>query len=184
MKRPVTAARRYAEAAFQIATRDGLIAQWQDRLDALAGLLADERVDRLAGNPALPQEERERVLREALGWPADDPTFNLVRLLVRRGRTRLGPGIAREFRRLVQRSSGIVAATVTSATALSPAEEGAIRERLEAMTGQRVDLAVELDPSLIGGVAVRIGDRMIDASVRGRLQRLRERLVAGAVGEG
>ncbi len=179
MRRPVTAARRYAEAAFQIAARDDRTAHWQDRLDRLAELLADERVDRLAGNPALPHEERERVLREALGWDAGDPAFNLVRLLVRRGRTRLGPAIAREFRRLVQRSSGIVAATVTSATELSPAEQTAIRERLEAMTARRVDLAVQLDPSLIGGVAVRIGDRMIDASVRGRLERLRERLVAG-----
>jgi len=182
MKRPVTAARRYAEAAFQIATRDGRVEQWQDRLDALAGLLADERVDRLVGNPALPQEERERVLREALAWPADEPAFNLVRLLVRRGRTRLAPAIAREYRRLVQRSSGIVPARVTSATALSEAEEAAIRDRLEAMTGGHIDLAVELDPSLIGGVAVRIGDRMIDASVRGRLERLRERLVTGAAG--
>jgi len=180
MKRPVTAARRYAEAAFQIATRDGTTTEWQERLDRLAELLRDERVDRLAGNPALPQEERERLLREALGWPADDPAFNLVRLLVRRGRIRLAPGIAGEFRRLVQRSSGIVEATVTAATELSSAEQAAIRARLEAMTGQRVELGVTVDPSLIGGVAVRIGDRMIDASVRGRLERLRGRLLSGA----
>ena len=180
MKRSVTAARRYAEAAFQIATRDGTTAEWQARLDRLAELLGDDRVDRLVSHPALPQAERERVLREALGWGADEPAFNLVRLLVRRGRIRLAPGIVREFRSLVQRSNGIVEAVVTSATALSPAEESAIRGRLEAMSGRRVELSTTVDPSLIGGVAVRIGDRMIDASVRGRLERLRERLVAGA----
>ena len=182
MKRPVTAARRYAEAAFQIATGDGTVAQWQGRLDRLAALLEDERVARIVANPALPQEARDQILREALDWPAGDPAFNLVRLLVRRRRTRLAPRIAQEFRRLVQRANGIVAATVVSATELTPAEEAAIRERLQRMTGQRVELAVERDPSLIGGVAVRIGDRMIDASVRGRLERLRERLLAGAAG--
>lgn len=182
MKRPVTAARRYAEAAFQIAARDGTAGEWQHRLDHLAGVLADGRVDRLAMNPAIPQETRERVLREALEWGADEPAFNLVRLLLRRGRTRLAAGIAREFHRLVQRSSGVVEAAVSSASQLSPAEEAAIRERLEAITGRRVELGVTVDPSLIGGVAVRFGDRMIDASVRGRLERLRDRLVAGATG--
>lgn len=182
MRRPVTAARRYAEAAFQIATRDGVVEPWQERLDHLAALLADERVDRLAAHPALPQEERERILREALGWAEDEAAFNLVRLLVRRGRTRLAPAIAREFRRLVQRSRGIVEASVASATPLSDAEEAAIRERIETMTGARVEMAVSVDPALIGGVAVRIGDRLIDASVRGRLERLREQLVAGAPG--
>jgi F-type H+-transporting ATPase subunit delta len=192
MKRPVTAARRYAEAAFQIATRDGTTEQWQERLDRLGALLDDDRVARVAANPALPQDERERMLGEALGWEAlgsdapgwatDDPAFNLVRLLLRRGRIRLASGIAREFRRLVQRASGIVPATVMSASELSPAEEDAIRARLEKMTGGKVELAFELDPSLIGGVAVRIGDRMIDASVRGRLERLREHLMAGVAG--
>lgn len=182
MRRPTTAARRYAEAAFQIATRDGDHAVWQDQLDRLALLLTDERLDRLAANPALPQAARERILGDALGWAPDEPAFNLVRLLLRRGRTRLAPGIAREFRRLVQRSSGVVEASVTAATELSPAEEAAIRERIEAMTGRRVELGVTVDPSLIGGVAVRVGDRMIDASVRGRLERLRERLVTGAAG--
>jgi F-type H+-transporting ATPase subunit delta len=187
MKRPVTAARRYAEAAFQIATRDGTTEQWQERLDRLAALLDDDRVARVAANPALPQEERERMLREVLGsdafgWPTDDPAFNLVRLLLRRGRIRLSSGIAREFRRLVQRASGILPATVMSASELSPDEEAAIRARLEKMTGGKVELAFQLDPSLIGGVAVRIGDRMIDASVRGRLERLREHLMAGVAG--
>jgi F-type H+-transporting ATPase subunit delta len=182
MNRPVTAARRYAEAAFQIATRDGTMEEWQDRLDQLAAMLDDDRVARVAANPALAQDERERMLAEALGWPLEDPAFNLVRLLLRRGRIRLAGGIAREFRRLVQRASGVVAATVMSATELSPDEEAAIRARLEMMTGGKVELAFQLDPSLIGGVAVRIGDRMIDASVRGRLERLREQLMAGVAG--
>jgi F-type H+-transporting ATPase subunit delta len=181
VRRPGTAARRYAEAAFQIAARDGATDEWQERLGRLAGVLDDARMARLAGNPALPPAERERVLLAALGWEGiDDPAVNLVRLLLRRGRIGLAGSIAAEFHRLVQRSRGIVGATVWAAAPLSAAEEDAVRRRLEAMTGRQVDLTVEIDPELIGGVAVRIGDRMIDASVRGRLRRLRERLVAGA----
>jgi len=134
MRRPTTAARRYAEAAFQIASRDGSVDQWQDRLDQTAALMADARVEQLAGNPALPLEERERVLREALEWRAGDPALNLVRLLLHRGRLGLAEAIAREYRRLVQRSRGIVPAVVTSATELSDAERTAVRERLEAIT--------------------------------------------------
>jgi F-type H+-transporting ATPase subunit delta len=182
MKGPTTAARRYAEAVFQIATRDKTTSDWQERLDQLAGVLADERIERLASNAAVPQEEREETLRKALAWEPSDPAFSLLRLLLRRGRVRLADRIAGNFRRLVQRSEGIVPAAVTSATELSGAEEAAIRERLEGMVGQKVEMSVHVDADLIGGVAVRIGDRMIDASVRGRLERLRERLVAGAAG--
>ena len=183
MRRPGTAARRYAEAAFQIAARDGTTDEWQARLGQLAAVLEDARMARLAGNPALPPAERERVLLAALGWEgSDEPAVNLVRLLLRRGRIGLAGSIAAEFRRLVQQSRGIVGATVSAAAPLSAAEEDAVRRRLEAMTGRQVDLTVVIDPELIGGVAVRIGDRMIDASVRGRLRRLRERLVAGAAG--
>jgi F-type H+-transporting ATPase subunit delta len=179
MKRPVTAVRRYAEAVFQIATRDGTVDAWQERLDHLGGVLDDPNIGRMAANPALPLGERERLLLAGLEWDEGDPAANLVRLLLRRGRIRLAGAMATEFRALVQRSRGIVGATVESATPLSDAEVEAIRERLEQMTGRQVELSVRVEPALIGGVAVRIGDRMIDASVRGRLRRLRERLVAG-----
>lgn len=182
MRRPTTAARRYAEAVFQIATRDGTTSEWQDRLDQLAALIADERAERLASNPAIPADEREETLRNALGWKRSEPAFGLLRLLLRRGRVQLADRISGELRRLAQRSEGIVPATVTSATELSKAEEAAIRDRLETMVDQKVDMSLQLDPDLIGGVVVRIGDHMIDASVRGRLERLRERLVAGAAG--
>lgn len=178
MRRPATAARRYAEAAFQIASRDGSVDEWQERLDQLAALLVDERIQQVAANPALGQEDRERVLLEALEWRPGDPAFNLVRLLLHRGRLGIAGAIAREYHRLVQRARGIVPATVTSATELSDAEQAAIRERLEGLTDATIEMSVQVDPDLIGGVVVRIGDHMIDASVRGRLERLRHQLVA------
>jgi F-type H+-transporting ATPase subunit delta len=75
---------------------------------------------------------------------------------------------------------GVVVANVTSAQPLEPAELAAIAERVAATSGARVEVHSAVDPALIGGLTVRVGDRLIDASVRGRLSRLRESLVAGA----
>jgi len=105
--------------------------------------------------------------------------LNLVRLLDQRGRLTLLPAIAAELTRLLDAMRGVVAATVTSAAPLEKDEIAEIAARLESMTGQTVKLDTAVDPSLIGGLTVRVGDRMIDASVRGRLERLRDQLVAG-----
>lgn len=180
MRRPATAARRYAEAAFEIAVRDGTIAAWREQLALAAAVVADERVARIVDSPAIPLARREALLGEALGADLSTPALNLVRLLVRRGRAALLPQLAREFQRLANRREGIVEATVRSAVPLGDDDMAALRARLEATTGGRVELSASVDPDLVGGLVVRVGDRLIDSSVRGRLERLRDQLVAGA----
>ncbi len=80
----------------------------------------------------------------------------------------------------MDREHGVVVANVTSAEPLEPADLAAIAERVGAGAGARVEVRATVDPELIGGLTVRVGDRLIDASVRGRLERLRDSLVAGA----
>jgi F-type H+-transporting ATPase subunit delta len=179
MPRPTTAARRYAEAAFELASRDGTHDRWERDLRVAVQLLADERAASVVDNPAIPLADREAVLKRLLGRRLAPPAFNLVRLLARRGRMDMLPAVAAHFGRLLDESRGIVAATVSSAAALDEDEEAAIRSRIEAMTGREVRLASEVDPELIGGLVVRVGNQWIDASVRGRLERLRDQLVAG-----
>jgi F-type H+-transporting ATPase subunit delta len=91
------------------------------------------------------------------------------------------PRVAEQFRRLDDERQGITQATATSATALTPDEVRAITARLEQSTGGRIELDVQVDPSLLGGLVVRVGDRLIDGSVRGRLERLRNQLMSGAL---
>jgi F-type H+-transporting ATPase subunit delta len=179
MARPTTAARRDAEAAFDLASRDGAHDRWEKDLRTAAELLADERVARVVNNPAIPLADREAVLQRLLGRRLARPALNLVRLLARRGRIDILPAVAAHFGRLLDESRGIVAATVSSAVPLDDDEEAAVRSRVEAMTGHEVRLSTEVDPDLIGGLVVRVGDQWIDASVRGRLERLRDQLVAG-----
>ena len=181
MARRDSAARRYAEAAFQVASRDGTLAEWRSQLDAAASVVSDDRVVKVLANPAIPVERRAAVLTDLLGERASGPVQNLIQLLLRRGRIEALPRVAEEFRRLDDDRQGIAHATATTAAKLTPEEVKALTERLERSTGRRVALDVEIDPSLLGGLVVRVGDRMIDGSVRGRLERLRNQLISGAL---
>lgn len=180
MSRPGTAARRYADAAFELASRDDRHDAWRDGLELAAQLLGDERVAAIVDNPAIALADREAVVDKLLAKRASDSVRNLVLLLVQRGRIDILPAVAAQYHRLLNQERGIVAATVTSATELDAAETKAVHARIEKMLGSTVELATSVDDSLIGGLTVRVGDRYIDASVRGRLERLRDQLVAGA----
>jgi len=180
MARPSTAARRYAEAAFEIARRDGTLDRWSDDLRLAADVLAQPEVARIVDNPATPFAARREVLARLFETRISPNAYNLTLLLARRGRLSIAPAVAAEYKRLVDRERGVVPATVTSAIPLEPAELAAIDARVREMTGARTEITTALDPALIGGITVRIGDRLIDASVRGRLERLRDRIAAGA----
>jgi F-type H+-transporting ATPase subunit delta len=180
MARPTTAARRYAEAAFEIATRDDALDAWREALATAADLLSDERVAGVLDNPAIPLDKRTQVAERVLGRRVPPNVMNLVRLLVQRGRAEMLPAVAAEFKRLLDRRRGIVEALVTTAAPLGPDEQKALRAKLAAMTGHEVELDLRVDDALIGGLTVRLGDQLLDASVRSRLERLRTQLVTGS----
>jgi F-type H+-transporting ATPase subunit delta len=177
-----TTARRYAEAAFEIAERDGKVDEWLSQLDRIAAALSDPRVLRRLEDPHVPFDERHAAFRSLF---VDEPmlpqVWNLLGLVLRRRRLESVADIAREFRRLYNRRAGITEAVATSAAELDEQEVGALRQRLEQMTGGQVELTLRVDPQLLGGVQVRLGDVLIDGSVRGRLERLRNRLASGAL---
>lgn len=168
-----TTARRYAEAAFEIAERDDSMEAWLAALAVAQERLTSSDVLRLLSNPALPAASRVEVLERILGTDVTGAPHNLLALMVRRGRFDLLPAVIREFTRLQHRREGIVEAVVTSATALDAAEVEALQQRLVNLTGSRVELQQQVDAGLLGGIQVRVGDRLIDGSVRGRLERLR-----------
>jgi len=179
MARPSTAARRYAEAAFDIASRDGTLDAWRDGLALAADVLSRREVEAVVDNPAVPLAQRLEVVDRLLSQRVPDPLLRLVRLLVQRGRVETLPSIASQYQRLVNRQRGVVEAVVTSAAPLTPDEGAALRAKLAEMTGAVVELEERVDTDLIGGLTVRVGDQLLDASVRGRLERLRNQLVAG-----
>jgi F-type H+-transporting ATPase subunit delta len=179
MPRRTTASRRYAEAAFELAVRDDAVDAWAADLNTAAQLVGDERVARIVDNPSRPFAQRQEILDKLLNRRIKPAARRLVALLAERGRLDLLPEIASEYDELLKRQRGIVTAIVTSAAPLTKEEHRALEERLRAMTGATVELQPRIDEGLIGGLTVRIGDQLLDGSVRGRLERLRERLMAG-----
>lgn len=178
---PSTTARRYAEAVFQIAQRDGTVDQWLEQLDRVAAAVTDEEVVRRLEDPAVSFTERHAAFRSLFTGNMLEPLYSLLGIVLRRRRLELLPGIAREYRTLYNRSAGIVEATATSAGELDASEVKALRGRLEKMTGASVELRLAVDPALLGGVQVRMGDVLLDGSVRGRLERLRDRITSGGL---
>lgn len=175
-----TIARRYAEAAFQLATRDNALDAYGDGLDLAVRMLGGKDVRDILRNPARPLAERTQLVDTVLAKRVPEPVRKIVGLLVARGKVDRLENVAAAYRRLLNREQGVVEAFATTASALNGDETAALQRKVAQMTGRTVDLRVEVDESLIGGLTVRVGDTLYDASVRGRLERLRERLVAGA----
>jgi F-type H+-transporting ATPase subunit delta len=173
-------ARRYAEAAFQLATRDNALDAFGDGLDLAARMLGGDEVVGILRNPARPLTERTALVDELLGKRVPEPVRKIAGLLVARGRVDRLATVAAEYHRLLNKENGVVEAVATAASPLNREETAALERKVTEMTGKTVDLTVVVDESLIGGLTVRVGDTLYDASVRGRLERLRERLVAGA----
>jgi F-type H+-transporting ATPase subunit delta len=172
---PSTTARRYAEAAFAVAQKDGNPEVWLRDLESMQQSLQDPQVAEYFRDPAIAQEDKLRTL-ERLSSSMSPHVLNLLRVLVTRHRLHLLPAVAREFAELQRQAMGIVEAEVTVARPVSEDEKRRISERLQQATGKRVDVEIRVDPSILGGIIVQVGDRLVDASVAGRLQRLRQEM--------
>ncbi|HEX5579659.1 MAG TPA: ATP synthase F1 subunit delta [Candidatus Limnocylindria bacterium] len=177
MARRETAARRYAEAAFQIGRADGALDDWERDLATVGDLLANDEVRRILQHPVIAYADKERLLQRAAGGVRPE-VLNLVLLMIRRGRPRAIEPMISHFAALLRAERGIVLAEVRTALPLEDEQRRAVTARLGELTGDTVEMNEVVDESLIGGIAVRIGDRLYDASVRNRLERLRARLTA------
>jgi F-type H+-transporting ATPase subunit delta len=179
MSRPVAAARRYAEAAFEVALAEDRLDRWRHDLDLAAAMLERPDVAPIVHSPAIPLEERQAVVTALLASRIAPGALRLVELLVARGRSQAVGRVAEAYTRRLNAHRGVVMATVTSAVPLTASETAAIRTRVEAMAGADIDLRTEVDPDLLGGLTIQVRDQLTDASIRGRLERLRDQLHAG-----
>lgn len=175
----LASARRWAEALFQLALEKDALEAWQRDLEELqAGLGNRDLVARLEDPNASPEAKREAVERALPG--VGPQARNLLALLAVKGRLHLLPLIALEFRRLADAHQGVVAVEVYTAVPLGRGEQERVQAFLEGALGQRVRASFGVDPALLGGLALRIGDRVVDGSVRGRLEQMRRALAQAA----
>jgi F-type H+-transporting ATPase subunit delta len=179
MSRRTTASRRYADAAFELGRADGTLERWEADLVRLREALEHPELRRIVEHPAISYSNKERVLRRVVGRDLLPQAMNLALLMVRRGRPRAIGAMVERFGELLRRHRGVTRAEVRSALPLDSGEREAIATRLQELTGDRVEMTDAVEKALIGGVMVRVGDVLYDASVRSRLERLRARLAAG-----
>lgn len=176
------AGRRYALAIAELASEHGDPEQWDEAVEALDALTATSAyVDALQGERS-DDDRLQAVVREVVPG-IGQLQLNLFRLLRQKARLALGPSIASYYRELRDEQRGVVRAEVRTAVELDDEQREAIASRLQQWTGQDVEIEAEVDPALLGGAVIRIGDRLIDGSTRGRLRGLREHLVQSAAEE-
>ena len=178
MARRQTAARRYADAAIELGRSGRTLDDWERDLSRLGEALHNPDLRRLVEHPAIPYPRKEAVLRRVAGDGIGEEPLRLVLLMIRRGRPGAIDRMIEHFGELLRRERGIALAEVRTALPLEDAQRQAVARRLAELTGDTVEMNELVDESLIGGIAVRIGDRLYDASERSRLERLRARLTA------
>ena len=176
MARRVAAARRYAEAAFEIGRADGTLDAWERDMATIGATMQHPELRALMQHPAVPFADKERVLRKVMGRGVASAPINLILLMIRRGRPGAIDRMIERFTELLRRHRGVALAEVRTALPLDDGQRAELVSRLRTLTGSQVEVDETVDPDLIGGIAVRIGDQLYDATVRSRLERLRARL--------
>jgi len=172
----IASGKRYAQAAFELALERGELDSWQRGLKQISGIVQDGKLLALLENPKLPFAAKENFLRECLG-EINPLALNLSYLLVSRGRLGLAEGILHEYDKLVDAHRGIEHAEVITTLPLRDKDKKLISSRLGEMVEREVIVDVQVDPSIIGGFKAKIGDMLVDASIRHRLDLLKKSLV-------
>jgi F-type H+-transporting ATPase subunit delta len=165
-----TIARPYAEAVFKLAKTGGTLPVWSEMLQLLAAIATDEQIKVLIGNPKVPPRRLGELLLGICGDKLTGEGRNFVLLLAENGRIEVLPEVSEMFEQLKTRHDGVLDAKVTSAFAMSDAQLKDLVADLEARFKRKIEAKVSIDPELIGGVKVEVGDEVLDASVRAKLE--------------
>jgi F-type H+-transporting ATPase subunit delta len=173
-------ARRYAVALFGLAVERGTLDDWAAQLGRIAAIVQNSIAQRALAGPAGSVADKRRAV-EALAGPLSREITALVAILLDRKRIELVPALAEAFAQRLREHRGIELANVTTAVELGDAERSLVSERIARQVGKTVELRTKVDPDIIGGVIVRVGDQLYDASVRSKLEILRRRLVGTRV---
>ncbi|HHO59053.1 MAG TPA: F0F1 ATP synthase subunit delta [Thiotrichales bacterium] len=172
-----TAARPYANAVYDLAAEQsakdsGALQSWGDALTNLATIVADERIGDLLDNPDINRQQKGDFIIQLLGDKLTTQQQNLVRLMAENGRLKLMPDVARQYEVACAKAENKIEAEVISAFELSAEQTSEITNTLKNKLGCEITLSTTVDESLIGGVVIKAGDTIIDASMKSQLESL------------
>jgi F-type H+-transporting ATPase subunit delta len=174
-------ARRYAKALVQLAAEEGAVEKFNGELARVAGLFsANPELGSLLSNPAYGIDAKLETLKDVAEKLALSVTVrNFLLLLQERNRMSCLPAILSCYDVLADELSGVVRPVITSALPLGDAQVAEIKAALEKSTGKKITMTVEIDPELIGGIVTKIGDKVLDGSVKTQLTRIEDILQKG-----
>jgi len=172
-----TIARPYAEALFKVAS-NGDLKQSVEELDAVAAVAADPQLRQFADNPNAEVQQVFDLVTGVVKVQLSDSTRNLLRAVIENGRLVALPEVATQFHALVNAGLGVSEATVYSAFPLDDAQLSSVVGSLEKRFGRKLTASVQVEPELIGGIRVVVGDEVLDTSVKARLEQMKVALTA------
>ncbi len=170
----------YASALMSLAKSNNLSEQFGNDIRSLLGLLeSSEDLRQFLGNPLIKPDAKKAVLKQIAGEEMNPLMRSFLSLLIDKGRILFLEGIGKQYLTQLRALNQTVLAEVTSAVPLSDAQKETVREKVQAMTSARqVEIETKIDADLIGGVVIKVGSQVIDASLRGQLRRLGIRLAS------
>lgn len=170
-------AKRYAEALFEVAAEDGNLEQIKEEIQFVSEVFeSNPELKTIFVHPRLSKTEKKGMLEELFKGKVSEPVLNLSYITVDKGREGYLSEISKEFTILSNRKQGIVEAKAFTAVPMSEDELNALEERLSGRFNKRVQLSNLIDESVIGGVLLKIGDKVIDGSIRGKMEEIEKEL--------
>lgn len=169
MAESVTIARPYAQAVFRLAKEGGALATWSDRLQRLVAIAQDPEMAKVVGNPQFSAAQIAELLVSLTGEPAEKELVSFIGILADNERVEVLPQIRELFEQFKSEDEGVKEAHISSAFPLDSAQLNNLVSQLESRFGCKLQPRFEVDAALIGGVKVAVGDEILDASVRGKL---------------
>ncbi len=178
--REATVSRNYAETLLELARRAEDLAGWGRLIQDVASAIEDDATLRLfLESPKVSEAQKSAVITEALSDRVPRHFLRFLLAMIRKRRQMLIPEVATEYFNLVDQSEGRIHANVTVARESSESERNAIAEHLSKVLGKQAVLHVNVNPAILGGVIVKVGDTVMDGSVRRKLATLRGRILSG-----
>jgi len=165
-----TIARPYAEAVFRLAKEGNALAAWSEKLAFIAAIYQDPQMQAAIGNPRVTANDVERLLLSICGERIDDAARNLIQLLVRNRRLPVLQQIREQFEKLKLEDEGKLDAKISSAYPIDDVQRSHVVSLLSSRFKREINATVTVDPELIGGIKVEVGDKVWDTSVRSKLQ--------------
>jgi F-type H+-transporting ATPase subunit delta len=175
----VASPKRHAQAVFQLAVERNEVDRWKSDLDTIASILGDPKIMPVLEDPKIHFEEKRQLINKLLP-ELDRLALNFAYFMVAKQRLAILNQVVAEYEKMANTYKGLEHARVITAVPLDKEEQDKLSQQLATITGKRILLTTQVDPAIIGGIIARVGDKLIDGSIRAKLQALKQKLAGAA----